>query len=149
VIVALSTLVELLEKSKDDNEVLDLIHSLDKRAKIRRREDRHYCSLRKQGIELLFDDTTRLRAVFLHSDGHERFHAFESALPGDIRFGMERSEIHKKAGPPYKSGGGTVLFGDMVPHWDKYRFPTFFMHLTYSTELRLLLVGLEKSEIES
>jgi hypothetical protein len=81
-----------------------------------------------------------LMAIHLYSKGHERSGGYAGIMPHGIQFSDSRAIVRKKLEAPTKSGGGVKLQRRMIPVWDSYRYDRCELHLTYSEDLRRLVL---------
>jgi hypothetical protein len=82
--------------------------------------------------------------IFLYSEGKDGYSQFSSKIPKGILFSDSIGDIHRKLGEPIwnrKRSDDTVI----AEKWD---FPEFVIHITYSKETHLpILISINKPDL--
>ncbi len=137
-------LIGLLGKEKTSSPVQRFLASFGEEANMERHEDRYYCSLHGQGVEVMFEDAGKLRAIFLFSEAEEGARRFLGTLPHGLTFDMDRNAVHRQLGVPHETGGGKRVLNVDVPPWDKYKYDEFWLHIAYTPDSgRIRRISLE------
>lgn len=81
-----------------------------------------YISYQALGFSLMFDKDRIMCALFLYDDGYQGFTRYEGALPLNLDFVMNRSQVQQCLGKPEDTGGDfyeekTKMYQG---YWDQY-----------------------------
>jgi hypothetical protein len=134
-------LVNLLGRSLDDFELRRFIRDLGESLRILEEEDGTYYEFPSAGLAILFDIDLRVKAMYLHREGHDNYRGFGGGLPKNLSFDKSRKDVMKLLGAPSQQGGGksSVLYA-RVPEWVRYDYGDYSLHAQFSPDGKLSLV---------
>ena len=114
---SLSTLQLMLGASLDDDDVTDL--------GLREAKSESGSGLtassKALGIEILASRGRVIETIFLHSEGHEKFHVWAGDLGNGLTFSSTPAQVRAARGAPTRSGTG----------WDRYDGVDGTVHFQY------------------
>lgn len=88
-----------------------------------------HLSSHANGINFNCDPDGKLQAVHFYLDGRD---GFSPCFLETVLLGTPRREIHRKFGPPSKSGGGAAeILGRKVPQFDRFDVASHLVHVEY------------------
>lgn len=93
-----------------------------------------YFSSTTAGIELLTDAFGGVKAVLLFGPGSEDELVYRGELPAQLHFGLSRDEVRSLLGQPHECGESKVHLEDILLPWDKYRQPSYWLHVRYALD---------------
>ncbi len=105
-----------------------------------------YLNAKSAGVSFALNDDETVRAVFLYSQGVERFEQYSHTLPAGLSFTSSRAEVHKVLGKPVMSGevGGVGVFA-IEFSFDRYEADDRYLRFEYlagDKAIRLVTIGL-------
>lgn len=116
-------------------EVEDFIFGVNPDSNIEQMNERFYCSLYEQGLELLFEGDGFLDTVFFFRKSEDGKEQYRGELPAGLSWEMSRHDARKKLPAVRESyDGGTALGRMQIPPWDRYDFPDYALHLAFSSD---------------
>jgi hypothetical protein len=134
-------LVNLLGRWLDDSELRRFIRDLGESPSVLEEEDGTYYEFPSAGLAILFDVNPRVKAIYLHREGHDNYRGFGGALPQNLSFGKSRKDVMKLLGAPSQQGGGkSSLLYARVPKWVRYDYGDYSLHAQFSPDEKLSLV---------
>jgi hypothetical protein len=124
-------LIEMLGADIEAPCVIAFVEEQSKNGKWEFDDDVSFFSLPSEGIELRFNEKSRLSSIFIRPSEVEP----GALLPEHLSFEFSRREVRERLGNPTSTGGGGNFLNKPVPEWDKYAFHTHIFHIQYSQRL--------------
>jgi hypothetical protein len=122
---------KVIDKSTTSTEYKQLLNSINEDATTKIFDNGYkYLSFYKTGIEILIING-KVHTIFLHNQKDPKFNSYTGQLPGNLSWGMSKSDVHQKLGAPTKNGGGGYFLGEQTLYWDKYSYSSYALHFTY------------------
>lgn len=84
---------------------------------ISRYDDSYFYVFKTKGIDINFNNSNTVKAVFLFTEGADEHKQYQGIIPYDIQFTDTRKDIEQKLGPPNMNGGNGVL--NFYSSWNK------------------------------
>jgi hypothetical protein len=155
-------LASLLRRPVNDDLVVNSLGPLI--FKIRRSAYYGFLALESDGVDVVFNeapwviseaeivDPKRLYlcAFHLHRAGHSGYSQYVGKLPRGIAFGDSKTDLLKKMGDPFATGGGgmsSVPPKLLIPRWLKYEFGEAILHLQLDGDERIEMITLMTPEV--
>lgn len=94
--------------------------------------------------QIIDEKALHLTAFHFHREGHEKYAGYAGPLPNGIAFNDSESELRRKMGEPFATGGGgfTTLPKLPIPRWLKYSVGDNILHIQIDSDGRLEMVTL-------
>jgi hypothetical protein len=105
-----------------------------------------YLNAKSAGLSFALNDDRTVRAVFLYSQGVERFQQYTDPLPAGLSFTSSRAEVRRALGKPVLSGevGGVGIFA-IEFSFDRFEAGDHYLRFEYRSggeAIRLITIGL-------
>ncbi len=112
-------------------------------------EDEYYCEITKMGLTFVFDESQRLRTLFMKNAVHDGYNPFVGDDPRNFTF-KNSAEAKKYANQnsikiEHSPKQSSPIFGE-IPEWVKFHFERFTMHFQFEDE-GFSMVTLERKNV--
>src|SRR5262245_55228969 len=128
----MSDLVRMLGKKRTQEEIQSFLLRVGGNQDWSTDEDAVFCSMRDKGLELMFDRSEVLHAIFLLSEGEDGADEYREEIPGGLVFSYSQQDVRTKLGSPSSASEAKRFLNETISPWDKYNCGSYTIHIEYS-----------------